>query len=231
MNPIPGKVALFMKLLRPCLACLIAMLSTDTAAAAVTVIREWNGTLAIPDNDPAGASRSMDVVMTGTTQILAITVGIEIEGGWNGDLYAYLVHNGRLAMLLNRPGRTAANPFGAGSSGMAVTFSDTAVSDVHLALPNTGTPTGIFQPDGRTSDPLEVLDTDPRTALLSIFEGEDANGTWTLFLADQGAGDTSVLKSWSLEVTVVPEPHALLLIGMGSMFLAFRRPARKATVC
>jgi subtilisin-like proprotein convertase family protein len=217
-----------MKSLRPFLACLVHLLCADMASAAVTVVREWSGTLAIPDNDPAGASRTLEVVVTGSTEILAVTVQLEIEGGWNGDLYAYLFHNGRLAMLLNRPGRTLDSLQGASSSGMSVLFSDTAVPDVHLALPNIGTATGVFQPDGRTSDPLEVLDTDPRTALLSVFEGEDANGIWTLFLADQGPGDSSVLKSWSLEMTVVPEPDALFLIGMGSLLLAFKRPARKA---
>lgn len=217
-----------MKSLCPYLACLVPLFSADTAAAAVTVIRDWSGTLVIPDNDPGGASRSLDLVVEGSPEVLAITVQLEIEGGWNGDLYAYLVHNGKLSMLLNRPGRTAGNPQGAGSSGMAVLFSDAAESDVHLALPDIGSPTGNFQPDGRTKDPLEVLDTDPRPAPLSVFKGEDANGTWTLFLADQGVGDTSVLKSWSLGVTVVPEPHALLLAGMGLMALAFKRPARKA---
>ena len=30
---------------------------------------------------------------------------LNLSGGWNGDLYAYLVHNSGFAVLLNRVGR------------------------------------------------------------------------------------------------------------------------------
>jgi hypothetical protein len=84
-------------------------------------------------------------------------------------------------------------------------------------------PTGFFRPDGRLTDPLATVDTDARTALLSVFTNENPNGVWTLFLADQGPGDTAILKSWSLAVTAVPEPSAALMIGVAVMLGAVSR--------
>ncbi len=42
--------------------------------------------------------------------------------------------------------------------------------------------------DGRGSDPLVALNTDPRAAMLSSFNGLPAKGSWTHFIADQSAG-------------------------------------------
>ena len=83
--------------------------------------------------------------------------------------------------------------------------------------------TGSFQPDGRTTDPLAVLATDARPAMLSSFTGLDANGSWTLFLADQASGEVSTLQSWSLSITGVPEPSAALLSALAVIGIAFTR--------
>jgi hypothetical protein len=77
------------------------------------------------------------------------------QGGWNGDLYAYLEHNGVISVLLNRPGRTALNSAGAASSGMQLLLADTALTDIHTAISGTfgALATGTYQPDGRAEDP------------------------------------------------------------------------------
>jgi subtilisin-like proprotein convertase family protein len=212
-----------MKLLSISLIALLLPATAHAAGSAITLTQSWNGTLAVPDNDAVGASSAITLTAPGLDRIESVTMQLEIDGGWNGDLYGYLVHDGKLAMLLNRPGRTAANPGGFGSSGMNVMFSDLAAGDIHLTLPDSGVPTGFFQPDGRLTDPLGVLDTDARTALLSVFTNENPNGTWTLFLADQGPGDTATLKSWSLAVTVVPEPSAAIMVGVAVMVLTASR--------
>ena len=212
-----------MKLLPLSLICLLVPAAAHAAGSAITFTQSWNGTLAVPDNDAVGASSAITLTAPGLDRIESVTMQLEIDGGWNGDLYGYLVHDGQLAVLMNRPGRTLANPGGFGSSGMNVTFSDLAAGDIHLTLPDSGVPTGFFQPDGRLTDPLAVLDTDARTALLAVFTNADPNGTWTLFLADQGPGDTATLKSWSLAVTAVPEPSALFLCGVGMVAMASRR--------
>lgn len=203
---------------------LICFLPAGSAFAAVTTItRTWSGSIAIPDSNDVGASNTIVISTTGLTLIEAITIQLELEGGWNGDLYAYLVHDGKLAKLLNRPGRTLLDPDGFASSGMNVMFSDAAPSDIHLALPDSGTPAGSFQPDGRMKDPLTVIDTDPRTAFLSVFNSQDINGAWTLFLADQASGEVSTLKSWTLNATVVPETSTTVLAGLALIAMAFSR--------
>ncbi len=198
--------------------------ATARAATYLPVTGSWNGSIEIPDNSDVGASSEITIVAPGMQYIESVTLQLEIEGGWNGDLYAYLVHDGNLVVLLNRPGRTAANPAGVGSSGMSVMFSALAVDDVHLALAGSGFATGTYQPDGRETDPSRVIGSDARTALFSVFEIEDPNGKWTLFLADQGAGEVSTLKSWSLTVTGVPEPTTTVLLGLAALgLLGFRR--------
>lgn len=203
---------------------LFCLLPAGSAFAAVTTItRTWSGSITIPDSNDVGASNTIVISSTGPTLIDSVTIQLELEGGWNGDLFAYLVHDTRLAILLNRPGRTLADPDGFASSGMNVIFSDSAPSDIHLALPDSGTPIGAFQPDGRMKDPSTVIDTDPRTAFLSVFNGSDINGAWTLFLADQASGEVSTLKSWTMNVTVVPEPSIPVLAGLALITIAFSR--------
>ncbi|MEP2776552.1 MAG: proprotein convertase P-domain-containing protein [Luteolibacter sp.] len=192
-------------------------------AASTTFTQTWNISTAIPDNDDVGFTDMRTVSAPEITEIESMTVNLTLSGGWNGDLFAYLVHDSGFSVLLNRVGKDSANPDGAGSSGLNITFSEGASSDVHTTIPLTGIMvSGNYQPDGRTTDPLFVDSGDARTAMLGSFTGLDANGIWTLFIADQAAGDTSTLESWSLSITGVPEPTTALLGGLG-MLLLFRR--------
>ncbi len=177
--------------------------------------------LPIPDNNPDGLTNTMTI----TTDINALTdlaVTLRISHSWNGDLYAFLVHESGYAVLLNRVGRGMDDSFdllGYGDNGFDVTLADDASQgDVHIYrltlfddndTPLTGPLTGIWAPDGRDVDPSAAQNTDPRTALLAAFQGLDPNGDWTLVVADLQAGDTGILQSWSLrmcgEVGVPPE--------------------------
>lgn len=165
---------------------------------------------AIPDNSRNGLA---DAVMV-TSSIGAITsleVTLNITGGWNGDLYAYLVHEPGFVVLLNRPGRTASQPWGYGDPGMAATFHDPAANgDVHRyrvtlsgdpGQPLGGPLTNSWAPDGRTANPVTVVETDVREAFLSSFNGQNANGRWVLFVADLVSADIATLDSWKLKIT------------------------------
>ncbi len=207
---------------------LLALLALPTlpASASTTYTGNWTVNTVIPDNNDIGYSDTHTLSVAGIDNIETVTVNMDFSGGWNGDLYAYLVHDSSVAVLLNRAGLSVINPDGAGSSGLNINFSDTAASDIHTAIPlSGGVVTGTYQPDGRTTDPLAVLDTDPRTAMLSSFTGQNANGSWTLFVADQSPGSTSTLTSWSLSVTGVPEPSSAVLGALGIIPLFFRRRA------
>ena len=191
--------------------------------AATTVSGSWSVFTAIPDYDDPGFTSTQTLMASGITNIQSVQVTLDLTGGWNGDLFAYLAHDGVISILLNRAGRSLANPDGAGSSGMTVTFSDAATLDIHTAIPNTGVATGLFQPDGRNIDPLFVENTDLRTAPLSVFNTHSAAGNWTLFMADQASGEVSTLQSWSLSVTGVPEPSSALLAALAAGVVAVRR--------
>ena len=189
-----------------------------------------NVNTAIPDGNPAGLSSTINV--TGlANQLQDITVSLDIAGGFNGDLYAYLSHGSTgFAVLLNRVGKTASDPFGYSDAGFHITLSDAASLDIHNYGGNGGAPlTGIWQPDGRNVDPQLVLDTSLRTASLNSFVGSDPNGTWTLFVADMaGGGGQAVLQSWGIDVTPVPEPAAaqLFLVFAGAGLFQYLRRTR-----
>ena len=102
---------------------LIAFLLGCGAASATTVISEtWEIGATVPDNSSTGWSDTRTISST-AGGITDIQVHLKIAGGFNGDLYAYLVHDSGFAVLLNRPGRTAANPDGSFTTGVDAVFS------------------------------------------------------------------------------------------------------------
>jgi subtilisin-like proprotein convertase family protein len=173
---------------------------------------------AIPDGSMTGWSDTRNLVGA-PNSIGDVSVTLNLSGGWNGDLYAYLVHNSGFAVLLNRVGRTGANEPGYGAAGMNVTLDDTAALNIHsVPMPGTGT----YQADGRNISPLSsrsLFDLTSPTALLRSFNGLNANGNWTLFLADVSGGDVSTVTSWGLDIAAVPEPASLIEGGVAMLFL------------
>jgi len=120
-----------------------------------------------------------------------------------------------MSVLLNQVGTPANSGLGYGDSGFNVTLSDTAAYSIHNYQANSPTITagvvqGTWQPDG---------------AGLSVFNGLDASGTWSLYLADLNPGGVTTVSSWGLLVTTVPEPSTLALSVMGGLgtLLLFRR--------
>ena len=161
----------------------------------------------IPVDNPLGASftGTYDQAPPGTT-VGNLTVTLDVNGGYNGYLYAYLVApNGTLVSLLNLPGVTGGNPYGYSGSGLNVTLSDAGTGGIDNAPETAGAVlTGTYQAAGA----------------LSGFSGSAVDGTWTLFFADLGqGGGQPELTGWSLDITVVPEPVnvALTFFGIASI--------------
>ena len=199
------------------------------AASAATIITEtfsMNSSVLIPDDDLVGVVQTINA-STNLASLDLVTVNLTTTGGWNGDLYAYLWHDGVLTVLVNRPGRTATALDGSAVSGMTVHFMDASTTDIHNAA---GTFTGDFQPDGRAVLPTLALDTSPRTDTLADFLTTSPGGDWKLFIADAAGGDEATLVSWSISLTgpqSIPEPGCGLLMA-GALCLWLRRRQGRA---
>ena len=206
------------------LALLSAYLTQPVSAA----IYFYNINLSVPDAISGHAGELLNTqTITDSYYIADITVHLKLQGSsaLNGDYYAYLEHNGNLAVLLNRSGRSAANNLGYGDPGFDVTFADNAANgDIHqyrstlfggnesLALGSALTDVtgpGPWAPDGRNVSPSMSLDTSPRTAFLSQFHGLPVNGEWNLYIADLNSAGSAALQSWSMTITPVPEPVSI----------------------
>ena len=213
------------------------MLAGGGAFAQTTLTNTFTVNQAIPDGNPNGLANVQHLDFSAVPQfndITGIQVNLNISGGFNGDYYGYLEHNGvGFAVLLNRVGVTSGNSAGYSDAGMNITLADSG-ADIHtyqiVLNPGGAALTGLWAPDGRTTDPSTVLDTDARTALLSSFLGEDPSGEWTLFLSDLDFGEQGQLVSWGLVITAVPEPGtmALVLLGAGGIFGARRLLRRRS---
>lgn len=193
----------------------------------------FNVNSAIPQNSVFGLTLSTNLTpFTPGMTISSVTVGLDISGGFNGDLYAYLAGPaGGFAVLLNRVGVSGGNQFGYSDSGLNVTLSDSAVNgSIHnyqnvLGYNISGG--ALWQPDGeniRPDSPAADF-TGAQTAMLSSFVGTSPNGTWTLFLANPSSGSQSTVVSWSLNIIATPEPSSLALMaaGVASLWLIKRR--------
>jgi len=221
---------------------LVAALMSPLTAAAAVVITSAPLNLAIPDQSNTGLAQTLAVPDSFVLGSVSVSLNLSVpagETGWLGDLYAYVQHDTGLAVLLNRPGRNTGNLAGyADSQSASLTFSDTAANgDIHsyrltlngdetIAL--TSPLTGTWQPDGRATDPGSALTDDARTATLTGFNGLNANGTWTLFVADLSTGGRFQLDSWELQATPVPEPawFGLAFGGLLAGLACWRRRSR-----
>lgn len=175
----------------------------------------------IPDGNPNGIESTITIGdFIGAVTNMAVY--LNVSGGYDGDLYAYLAHDGTMATLLNRIGSSSGNPFGSSAAGLGdptgetyeFSLSDDAATGIH----NYNGTGSSYQPDGGT---------------LSSFNGQNANGDWTLFFADMasGGGDSpSTLVSWGPDIEPVPEPGNLslgLFASCGLIIIAKRAQWRK----
>jgi hypothetical protein len=225
------------------------MLTAILPLAQATVVDTFrSGTLntAIPDGNPTGITFSHTTTTGDANVINGVDVHLQFSGGFNGDLYGYLVFQATdnsittTALLLNRVGRTGAADFGYSTAGMNVILSAGAglAGNIHdAAIPTAstfGTRSTYYAADTRTELPQGVFSgSTPSGSGLDAFSSysHNANGTWTLFLTDLSGGEVSTLVSWGLDVSVVPEPAtwALLIFGAVAGGVVGARRLRRAT--
>jgi len=191
------------------------ILGADMVAQAGMIYNYGGSAYDIPDGNLAGAY-SQITVSGADSPLSDISVAINISGGYNGDLYAYLSHNGVLVPLLNRIGVSGASAFGVSGAGMNVILSDASGFNGNLHAAGSDFLSGRWQPDGQAISPLSSASsfspTGGSVTLDGAFRNVDPNGTWTLFFADVSAGGgQATLNGWSLNITTVPEPVSAAL--------------------
>ena len=194
--------------------------------AGATLYQSGALNIVVPDNNLSGISSSINVSSAPFSTITDVNVPLTISGGYNGDLYAYLTHDGATAILLNRIGTTGdgniQGTYGFNGAGMNAWLDD-AASDIHTSGGN-GFLSGTYGADGRNASPnnLSAINSAGRTQLLNGFNNQSPSGSWTLFVADANGGAQSTLSSWEMEITGVPEPVNVALGIFGGFFVALQ---------
>lgn len=215
------------------LVILLLLLVTLTSRANFTNTVSGTPNAVIPDANPAGITFALNISgMLGPTT--NITVTLNITGGFNGDLYAYLLSpTGSMVVLLNRVGMGSGNSFGYGDAGFNITLDSASGNNVHNYQSGVynlsgGQLTGTLAPDSRTISPLSdpsAFDAAPTGNTLADLNGSDPNGAWKLFIADLSGGGQSTLVTWGLTVVTVPEPQTWTLLSgsLATLWFATRK--------
>ena len=151
---------------------------------------------AIPDNNPAGVSVTADAAGIGGP-ITNVQVQLDITHTWVGDIVIDLTSpDGTTVRLLDQP-NVPLGTFGCSNNDINVLFADGQPDPESIC---SGTP-----PQGNTADPWPVTDASPVPGqFMADFNGEDGNGTWTLTVSDNAAGDTGTINDWSLIIEPAP---------------------------
>lgn len=220
----------------PKLTFIAAVLLFALVSKAQTNFTYSSGTLnnAIPDGNPVGITQT--ATFSGLSGFVTnVSVNLNITGGFNGDLYAYLAGPaGQFVVLLNRVGLTGSDPFGYLNSGFNITL-DNSGANVHgyqsgsYSTNGSGQLLGTWNADGRNISPLSsgsAFDAASTSANLTLLNNIIPNGTWTLFLSDLSGGGNSTLVSWGLTIVTVPEPQTWAMIVGGAATLVFLRRRR-----
>jgi subtilisin-like proprotein convertase family protein len=152
--------------------------SLDLARTAA--VASGNINKAIPDNKTSGVTVTL-AFSGAATPISDVSVTLNISHTRDSDLTAYLIS----------PGGTQVTLF-AGVGGNGDNFTNTTFSDSASVSITAGTApfTGTFRPS---------------PGPLSAFDGESANGTWSLKVTDTRRNNTGTIVSWSLSITTAEE--------------------------
>lgn len=223
----PGSLALLSVLALPAQFFL-----ADTAAAAVLTFGN-NTPIAIPSAG-SGNPYPSTISVSGFTGLTSdVVVTLTVSHTFPDDLDILLVSpTGQKTLLMSDTGLNA------DVVNVVLTFSDAAAG----FLPDSAQiVAGTYKPTD-----YEIGDAFPAPAPagpyaanpLSVFDGFDPNGNWSLYVSDDFASDGGSISSWSLRIEdapvqpstptpTVPEPSSLLLIAAGALGASARR-LRKA---
>ena len=171
-----------------------------TVNPAFTGAKTFTNTTALTLSQGAGTPYPSVINVTGMgSAVTNVTITLRnLTHTWSRDIDVLLVGpGGQKMILMSDAGNSAAN-------NVTLTLADAASA----ALPTTGLASGIFRPTNYT-DASAGGDNFPSPApaapygsTLSGFNGQPANGVWSLYVYDDGAGDGgSIADGWSIALT------------------------------
>lgn len=208
----------------------------------------WAGTFSFTNSNPIAINDSGTPPTTGSLYPSSISIsGLDFQNishlsiTLNGlshtfpsDLDIILAGpGGQLSMLMSEVGGSTRLPV----TDLTLTLDDLVANSLPIdSVLTSGTfkptrqfPTLSFEfpnpaPAGSSSAP----------AALSVFNGTDPNGIWSLFVVDESSPDSGTIsRGWSMEVTTVPEPgnfeFAALAVGCVVAIRMWRRRERIST--
>jgi len=165
-----------------CLSLLLTIAVVVPASAATVVYSSGNIAVPIPDNDPTGASVTINVPDTGP--VTDVNVRVRLNHTNDSDLAIGLNHSSSGNALSNNNGGTGDN-YGTGNndcSGTKTVFDDEAATAISAG---TAPFAGAFQPQSG----------------LTIHDGASKLGTWTVTVLDSVSGGTGTIGCVELEIT------------------------------
>ncbi|RIK69021.1 MAG: hypothetical protein DCC65_01555 [Planctomycetota bacterium] len=145
-----------------------------------------NPNTAIPDNNAAGVSHTINVPDSFTIEDL--NVDLTINHTWVGDLCVTLTHGATSVSLIRKPGDGLndchiGSPFGCSADN----YNNIILDDQAGLTIESQCTTGLTSPPNYIPDQL-----------LSAFAGQDAAGPWIMTVADTAGSDLGTFVSWSL---------------------------------
>jgi large repetitive protein len=156
------------------------------------------GAISIPDSG-TGAPYPSTVTVSGVDRAVAkVTVRIRLMHDFPQDIDAMLVGpRGQAVMLMSDVGSAPL------TSSTSVTFDDAASASLpDPIVAGTYKPTNL---DGGDADTFPApAPAGPPGDALAAFKGTDPNGTWSLYVVDDEAGDMGAIASWTLSITNAP---------------------------
>ncbi len=157
--------------------------TTRDASLDVGTVMYSGGGMPIVDN----STRTSTISVPDSFEVADVKICFSATHTYVGDLIFRVEHNGTTVTLADRPGYT-----GSGFGSSEDLNGDFEFSDDGTApWENLGSfPSGVYLP----------------VTPLSVFDGDDAQGDWTLSVIDNAGGDTGDVSAWSIKLVPADAP-------------------------